>query len=438
MSDENEFEDDGLDSTFDDFAESSSAGNKDGLKNKPIVKIGMAVGALVAIFLVINLISGGDEMDDLATSNIGASPSVTVAPGTADANPEYIRAIEEQNETVRENAEASGTSAIPVPIEPPVGMISVPDEESEEEDPLQRWRRIQEERLQKEIRQRETIDVVTTEDVKARAEVIQELSSLMQEQMSSILGAKPAASISTLNVTDSAFLDALREKREGGDEDGDETSSGDSGSGSSSSNSNSFEDEFEEEIIEETLLPAGEVVYAQLLTEANSDVPGPVLARVVSGPFKGSRILGRFKATDDYLVLNFDTLVYNEKSLGVDGIGLDPETTLPGVATSVNRHYMKRLLLPAAAAFIEGFSSALAEGGTTNITIDTGGGSTASTDNDLDSEQEVATGVQEVGQELRGILTDMADGTEPTIRIAAGTPVGILFTQPVVNQFDGL
>ena len=59
----------------------------------------------------------------------------------------------------------------------------------------------------------------------------------------------------------------------------------------------------EETIFEDILIPAGTIEYAQLVLEANTDAPGPVLADIMSGPLAGSKLLGSFTSTDDYLIL---------------------------------------------------------------------------------------------------------------------------------------
>src|SRR6202021_599971 len=111
-----------------------------------------------------------------------------------------------------------------------------------------------------------------------------------------------------------------------------------------------------------TIVPAGTVSYAQLLTEANSDVPGPILAQIMSGPLAGARAGGEFKTLDDYLVLHFALVNFKGKDYQIDAIALDPDTTLGGMATDVDQRYFTRVILPAAAGFMQGLGSALAQG----------------------------------------------------------------------------
>src|SRR5690606_9021030 len=60
---------------------------------------------------------------------------------------------------------------------------------------------------------------------------------------------------------------------------------------------------------QEVIIPAGNIAYGQLLNALNSDIPGPVLVHVLSGPFSGGRALGQFQVSQDYLVLTFKAIV---------------------------------------------------------------------------------------------------------------------------------
>ena len=413
---DDEFEDDiNLDESFDDFEQKNQTLG-DLWRENPLVKIGAIVGGVILIFMVIMFLGGdGVETQD---SLIGASPTLKTAPATEQASQAFIDAIEESNEAAVEEAFREGTSALPVPIEPPIGVISVPEEDLDEEDPLQRWRRLQEERLQREIQQRDTISPADTVDDVDPNEAIEELAGIMAQQMSTILEVKDGVPVQTRNFTDPDFLEKLAEEREEEEEIAEAA----------------LDDELEEDSTDEILLPAGKIVYAQLLTEANTDVPGPVLAQLLTGPLKGNRIIGSFEAQNDFLTLNFETVIINDESLGIDAIALDPDTTLPGLATEVDHRYFQRVILPAAAAFVEGMAEAIAESGRTTVTIS--GETVAEEEEETTDEQEVATGIREVGEELREILDEMADEVEVLIRIEAGTPIGVLFLEPVTSGED--
>lgn len=73
------------------------------------------------------------------------------APGTAEASPAYVAAVQEKNEEDLDHALRRGDSAIPVPVDVSQDRyrLQIPEEQMEQEDPLQTWRRMQEERVQR-------------------------------------------------------------------------------------------------------------------------------------------------------------------------------------------------------------------------------------------------------------------------------------------------
>lgn len=382
-------------------------------------KIGTVVGGAVLLFVAISLFSS--DREPVQESFVSAAPNIKSTPGTEEASPAYVRAIEELNEADIERAMTEGDSSLPVPIEPPIGVVNLPEQNRQEEDPLQRWRRLQEERLEREMQARSSSSASLPDQnavaaaAVERTEAVQRLSETMSAQMSSILETKATLSLSTKNLTDPGFLEKLRESELAEAEASEALQSG-----------------LDDEVVGEIILPAGEIVYAQLITEANTDVPGPVLAQILSGPLKGSRILGTFEEQTELLTLNFDTVVYKGQGLSVDAIALDPGTTLPGMATEVDHRYLKRILLPAAASFIEGFAGAI--GQTAEVTVVTDGGTVVDGEEEPDNTEEVALGVEEVGQKLSEIIDQIANDTEVLVRIEAGTPIGILFLEPVTTD----
>lgn len=408
-----------IDDSFDDF-EKKEGGNSLGdlWRDNALFKIGVIAAGGILFFVLISFLGGEEQKTQ--PSMVGAPADIKAPPGSEGASEIYREAVREINEADVERALQEGDSSLPVPIDPTKDIISVPEQEEEAEDPLQRWRRLQEERLERELQQRETAVPVDTGADQQRSEAIQALAEAMSQQMQSILSTQSEITVAQRPMTDADFLERLHEQQmeDAALVDGE------------------FADDDELDLEEgvEILFPAGEIAYAQLLTEANTDAPGPVLAEIMSGPLKGNRVLGSFEAQDEYLTLSFDTVVIDGESLTIDAVALDPDTTLPGMATEVDHRYFKRIVLPAAAAFIEGVSEAVAESGLTTITIQ--GETVAEETEDADTEQEIASGLEEVGEELSEILDEMADDTKVLIRVEAGTPFGLLFLEPVLSDPD--
>lgn len=406
----------GSEEGFDEFVQKSSPG--DALRNSPIAKIGVVVGAIGVIFGAMYFF--GQEKEEVKDSMLPLASEVSAPPGTAEASPAYVAAVEEKNEEDLDKALRTGDSTIPVPVEAPTDRLQLPEEQTESEDPLHRWRRMQEERVLRNADKEEDVEPVTVLDSEQQNEAMKQMAESMSKQMQGILGAKS----DRLRFTYMSLVDFK--------DDGGQAVDGENPEGNG---------EFDGEVEEDepvVIIPAGEIEYGQLIIEANSDVPGPVLALLVSGPLKGSKLIGTFTVQNDYLTLQFDTLVYEGQDIDIDAIALDPETTLPGMATEVDHRYMQRILLPAAAAFVEGFADAVSQTDATSITIDTSGGGTTTTaeDQDLDTEEEVALGVKEAGEEVREIIDEMADEVEVLVKIHAGTPIGILFTSAVTEEAE--
>lgn len=174
------------------------------------------------------------------------------------------------------------------------------------------------------------------------------------------------------------------------------------------------------------IIKAGQIVYAQMLVEANSDIPGPVVATILSGPLAGGKAIGQFTAAREALTLQFSTIALGDKEYSVNALAIDPDTTVPGVVTDIDNHYFVRVVLPAAAAFIEGVGNAIANEGTTT----TSGLTTTTTSPQRTTEEQLKIGAAEAASKAGEILSDK--GNRPiTIRVAAGTPVGLLFVNAV-------
>ncbi|MGH1375022.1 MAG: DotG/IcmE/VirB10 family protein [Alphaproteobacteria bacterium] len=410
----------GTDEGFDEFAQKSSLG--DAVRTNPLVKVGMVVVALAVVAGVFVMFSG-DPIEEQASVISGGS-TVTAAPGSEEEiAPAYVDAIEQQNEEDLERAIRDGSSAIPVPIETRDTRLEIPEVQEQTEDPLHRWRALQEERIQREMKSKQIEEEpVTVLDAEQQNEAIQKLSDSMAEQMQAVLANTSAlATITTRTL--------ISYDNENGVNAG-------AGSGSAGGGPDAGGGSFEEDTMDTIVVPAGKIFYGQLLLEANSDVPSTVLAQVLSGPLKGWKLLGEFSVLDniEMLAIEFNLAVNDEgKQLTVSAVMLNPETTLPALRTDVDHRYFRRIVLPAAAAFIEGFSEAIAETGRTSVTVE--GDTVVEEEEEASNDQEVASGVTEAATEVSEILDDLSD-VPVRIIIEAGTPMGIFFTENVIDQ-DG-
>lgn len=400
------------------FADFDQEENKNTLgymwRNNPLMKAGSVL--LVAALLIGIVIFFGMERKRPDQSVVATGSDTNQAPGTVEVSPRIREAIEEVNQAEVERAIKEDDSTMPIPIGPPSESLPIPEEDQDQEDPLQRWRRLQEERLQKELERTEVVEPAPPVDP-GPDPAIGALADAMAQQMQSILDRQGKNNFGYKTIADADFMESLADSSDDFSDFSDDDFSSDDSDSSDSAGA--------------ILVPAGEIEYAQMITEANSDIPGPVLALVASGPLRGSRLIGAFSVVDEYLSLTFNQVIYKGQSVGIDAIAIDPKTTLPGMATDVDHRYLRRVLLPAAAAFVEGAASAISQSGLTTVSVE---GSTVSEDSqEPSSKQEIASGLEEAGQEVRELIDEEADNTKVLVRIEKGTPLGVLFLQPVTE-----
>lgn len=406
-------DDDDMIEEFDDDIENFDSFDGEGttlgelLRNNPIVKFtifGVVIIAVIFVFMYFR----SEEPPPL--SSMPETSDISSPPGTEDVSQNIREALEETDQQRLEEAERVGGSALPTLIEPPVGTIALPEEEQEEEDPLQRWRRLQQERIQQETQRTQISGPEGIQD-EIPQENIEALAEAMATQMQAILdNSQKDVDVRSVQITSDDYLDQFAPE------------------------DIPPEDPNAAPKISEILLPAGEIEYAQLLLEANSDTPGPVLAQISSGPLRGSRVLGSFEVQNELLTLTFKTIVMDGISHDINAVAIDPQTSLPGMASEVDRRYFRRIILPAAAAFIEGAAEAVAASGQTTITV-SGTQSTATTDtSNTDTEEEISAGIEEAARELGELLDEEASQTRVLVRLRAGVPIGLLFLEPVLKE----
>lgn len=180
------------------------------------------------------------------------------------------------------------------------------------------------------------------------------------------------------------------------------------------------------------LVKAGAVMFAILDTSVNSDQPGPVLATMVSGRFRGARLLGSFTLPGDgeRLVLSFNKMSVPgaPHTTSISAIAIDPNTARTALSSRTNNHYLLRYGSLFASSFMEGFGNAFQSAGTT-ITV---GG----TSSDISVQQgfnrsileNAVIGLTTVGKRW-GQEAQKTFNKRPTVELFSGTNLGILFTQ---------
>ncbi len=384
-----------------------------GVRNNPLVKIGVIEGALIIVVIGIFMMGGSSNPEIKSTV---AAPSGDVIGGVKTApSPEMREAIEAVNNQRLEKATEDGGSVLPLSTDPGQEQLQTrvinPDEDAAE-----RLRRIQAEYDRaREQEQAQTNVQQQQAEAQARAQAVQGMSQAMSSYLSSASSLRQPARMSEMDVAFSTVQDTTVGANQ--------TGTG-QGAGATSTTAGAT--------VPKTIIPAATIEYGQLLIEANTDAPGPVLALIASGKLSGARLLGSFQKTDEYLTLNFNQLVTKDgRAIPVQAIVLDPDTTLPGMVTEINHRYFERYILPAASEFVSGVGQALAQ---TQQSSTQTASSTTTTSDDPDFSEAIAQGIGDSFDGLSQAITESGRKVEPMLRIAAGTPIGILFTDAVLDQ----
>lgn len=387
-------------------------------RNNPLIKllvIMVVVSGAVAIVL-----SAASKDKQPIVSQVAKPPGIKEAPG-GTATPFFIEQNDQANQQRSEAALVQGGSALPTPVGHDVTELL----DKNKKDPLKEFReeteRLRAEQQNIQAQNDRKLQLMQQQmNVQNQKKVVQQDDSLaraMQKQMQDLMeGWKPTRAQVVSGVVD--------EKSKG------------KGKDSSAMSDASFADPTLSKPTKEmtkpkVLVPAGTVNYMQLLTEANSDVPGPILAQVLSGPLAGGRAIGRFQVANEYLVMSFNTVSLKGKDYKIDGLALDPDTTLGGMATEVDHRYFTRVLLPAAASFVSAFGEALADTDTTTTVTD----NAVLVDNAKKGYKDaIYAGVGSVGQTVSQFFQQQANQTKTLVRVAVGTPMGLFFLSPVTDE----
>jgi type IV secretory pathway VirB10-like protein len=213
----------------------------------------------------------------------------------------------------------------------------------------------------------------------------------------------------------------------------DDSSSGSGSSGSSSSGQAAASSG-------KVLIKAGTILFASLDTAVNSDEPGPIMATVTQGTYKGAKILGSVQLAStagsdrpEKVTLNFSTLniLESEKSLTINGVAIDPDTARTALASNVDHHYLLRYGTMFASSFMSGYAKIIASQGT--VQTSTIAGNTTTTTPALSPRQEIFAALGEVGTRF-GNATSSYFTLPNTITVNAGTGFGLLVLADVTNS----
>ena len=122
---------------------------------------------------------------------------------------------------------------------------------------------------------------------------------------------------------------------------------------------------------------SGTVFYGQLITQVNSDTPGPILAQILQGPFKGARLIGSFEVNRESATLNFREMSnlrdhhgnLSDQSISINAIAVDTQHIGTSLVSKVDRHMIEKIGFGFIAGFAQGLSNVLPRLNKTTIEV---------------------------------------------------------------------
>ncbi len=193
----------------------------------------------------------------------------------------------------------------------------------------------------------------------------------------------------------------------------------------------------ESDIKQQTDIPVikmGDIMFAVIDTAVNTDEPGPILATIVTGSFKGGKLIGSFNlpSNADKMVISFNTLTMPgvPKSLSISAFAIDPNTGRTALASEADHHYLERYGALFASTFLQGFGNAFQSADTTIQVGGTGGVTNTTVQNGIGRSalENAVIGLATVGKAWSQVAQqNMSRPT--TVQLYSGTAIGVLFTQ---------
>jgi|GEM_PF-2776639 len=182
---------------------------------------------------------------------------------------------------------------------------------------------------------------------------------------------------------------------------------------------------------ENILLRPGDILYAETLTGVNSDLPSPVIADVVSGEYKGARLVGNF-TTDvqsSKMVVEFRNMTFEDgRVYQIQGVAVDGKSAETAVRSDIERRYVARYAPLLASTFISGYARAMAQPKQTVI----GTGDTAQVITEQSTEREsILAGVSVAASAIANDIASYAP-KGPKVILQSGWPIAIMLTEPVL------
>ena len=178
------------------------------------------------------------------------------------------------------------------------------------------------------------------------------------------------------------------------------------------------------------VLRAGHQYVARSTMAANSDVGGPIILELVNGPLRKHRMIGKFERKDEWLRMEFRSLVGLKDPVKINAIGLDMETVLNAVGGDVDYHTFYRYGWWGFGTVLSAIGKA-AERNADTQTIYVG--DNVVQDSKSDTNREIKMALGDLGQSIGDVMKDRIN-RPLTVSVDVNQLVGVVFMDDVCGD----
>jgi intracellular multiplication protein IcmE len=361
----------------------------------------------------------------------GVPSGVKAAPGVSN-NPQYVQAVKDNNDKLTNQAIKQGNGYMPtLTANTPSGPSVIDELDKKQKEEIAKKAAIEAEKKIKDDEEK-----VRLEDESKKQQALlaaQQPVEVVKNNVSTPMPVRVEApkKYSTDDYMLIASLTGSWGTKKSNSEYDFAKGQNKSSSQSSSSNVTQQSSTTQPVVQAKPLAKLGTIFNAILETGINSDEPSPVLARIVSGPLKGTRLIGQISTVGEKVLIVFNSanIPGSEKSIRMSAYAVDTNTSRTALADDVDHHYFLRYGVLLATSFIGGYAQALQQSGATTTAGISG---TTTTNPVYTNEQLNNIALGSVGQKIAQDTQQQFGNLKPTITVNSGAAIGVLLMEDLM------
>lgn len=181
------------------------------------------------------------------------------------------------------------------------------------------------------------------------------------------------------------------------------------------------------------LIKTGNLMYATLDSEVNTDAGHDVFATIRGGTWDGSKLIGRLEQGPNNIVIRFSVLAPQDErpTMRIDAVALREEDASTGAADKIDHHTFARYTSLAVASLLSGYGRAYAT--TPGTTVVSPGGVVTQTTTEPTDRQIFGSAVGEMGSNMASEIRQ-GFNRPTTYSTPANKGFGLFFLQDVFEQ----